>query len=132
MLREKMVELVSDKFVCIVDESKLVSGLGGSKDAMPVEIVQFCWEFNLKRLAELPEVKGCEAKLRMGPDGKTAYVTDNGNYIVDLYFQEPIKDARAAAKAIAGLTGIVDHGLFMDMADVVIIAGTDGVRQQSK
>lgn len=82
-----MVELVSDKFVCIVDESKLVSGLGGSKDAMPVEIVQFCWEFNLKRLAELPEVKGCEAKLRKGADGKEPYVTDNGNYIVDLYFQ---------------------------------------------
>ena len=126
-----MVELVSDKFVCIVDESKLVSGLGGSKDAMPVEIVQFCWEFNLKRLAELPEVKGCEAKLRKGADGQ-AYVTDNGNYIVDLYFQEPIKDARAAAKAIAALTGVVDHGLFLDMADVVIIAGSDGVRQQSK
>ena len=132
LLREKMVELVSDKFVCIVDESKLVSGLGGSKDAMPVEIVQFCWEFNLKRLAELPEVKGCEAKLRLGSDGKSPYVTDNSNYIVDLYFQEPIKDARAAAKAIAGLTGIVDHGLFLDMADVVIIAGADGVRQQSK
>ena len=87
LLREKMVELVSDKFVCIVDESKLVSGLGGSKgkrreereggvgggesflfscftnpppshppthtpspDAMPVEITQFCWQFNLRRL----------------------------------------------------------------------------------
>ena len=99
---------------------------------MPVEIVQFCWEFNLKRLAELPEVRGCEARLRTGADGKSPYVTDNGNYIVDLYFQQPIKDARAAAKAIASLTGIVDHGLFMDMADVVIIAGSDGVRQQSK
>ena len=127
-----MVELVSDRFVCIVDESKPVAGLGGSKDAMPVEIVQFCWEFNLKRLAELPEVRGCEARLRTGADGKSPYVTDNGNYIVDLYFQQPIKDARAAAKAIASLTGIVDHGLFMDMADVVIIAGSDGVRQQSK
>ena len=49
-----MVELVSDRFVCIVDESKLVAGLGGSKDAMPVEIVQFCWEFNLKRLPSSP------------------------------------------------------------------------------
>ena len=127
-----MVELVSDKFVCIVDESKLVSGLGGSKDAMPVEIVQFCWEFNLKRLAELPEVKGCEAKLRKGADGKEPYVTDNGNYIVDLYFDTPIADARAAGAAIAGLTGVVEHGLFLDMADVVIIAGKDGVRQQAK
>ena len=94
--------------------------------------MQFCWEFNLKRLRELPEVKGCEAKLRKGADGKEPYVTDNGNYIVDLYFQEPIKDARAAGKAIAALTGVVDHGLFLDMADVVIIAGSEGVRQQTK
>lgn len=132
LLREKMVELVSDKFVCIVDESKLVDGLGGSKDAMPVEITQFCWEFNLRRLAQLPELEGCEAKLRKKAGSDEPYVTDNGNYIVDLYFQTPIKDARAAGAAIAGLCGVVEHGLFLDMADVVIIAGKDGVRQQAK
>lgn len=47
----QMVEMASAKFVCIVDESKLVSGLGGSKDAMPVEIVQFCHKYTLGRLA---------------------------------------------------------------------------------
>lgn len=49
LLREKMVELASDKFVCIVDDTKLVSGLGGSKLAMPVEIVQFCHKYTLQR-----------------------------------------------------------------------------------
>ena len=183
LLREKMVEEVSDKFVCIVDESKLVAGLGGSKgesvwrgrrerwarttrggrwgksdflfhshsplfsshlsrpptqknkktDAMPVEITQFCWEFNLRRLQDLPELAGLtDAKLRQAADGKGPYVTDNGNYIVDLYFGTPIKDARAAGAAMAGLCGVVEHGLFLDMADVVIIAGKDGVRQQTK
>jgi hypothetical protein len=60
-----MVEMASAKFVCIVDDSKLVEGLGGSKLAMPVEIVQFCHLYTLNRLQALPEVAGCVAKLRM-------------------------------------------------------------------
>ena len=100
---------------------------------MPVEITQFCWEFNLNRLKGLPELAGLtDAKLRQAADGKGPYVTDNGNFIVDLYFGTPIKDARAAGAAMAGLCGVVEHGLFLDMADVVIIAGKDGVRQQTK
>jgi ribose 5-phosphate isomerase A len=98
---------------------------------MPVEITQFCWEFNLRRIRDLPEVKGCDAKLRMNKDG-SPYVTDNGNYIVDLYFSTPIKDARAAGAALNALVGVVEHGLFLDMADVVIVAGADGVRQMTK
>ncbi|DBA67664.1 TPA: hypothetical protein ACH3X2_001257 [Trebouxia sp. C0005] len=130
LLREKLVEQASKKFVCIVDESKLVEGLGGSKDAMPVEIVQFCYKYNLGRLQDLPELAGSEAKLRM--NGDKPYITDNQNYIVDLYFQEPLKDPYAAAEAISKLTGIVDHGLFLNMVDVVVIAGKDGVRLQEK
>lgn len=107
LLREKMVELASDKFVCIVDDSKLVDGLGGSKLAMPVEIVQFCHEYTLRKLQALPEVAGCVAKLRM--NGDEPYVTDNSNYIVDLYFEnEPIKDSYAAAKAIEAICGVVE------------------------
>jgi len=97
---------------------------------MPVEIVQFCWKYNLDRLQNLPELEGSEAKLRMA--GEKPYVTDNSNYIVDLYFQKPIKDAHAAADAIAKLTGVVDHGLFLNMVDVVIIAAKDGVQVKDK
>ena len=57
---------------------------------MPVEIVQFCWKYNLQRLENLPEVKGCTAKLRKNDDD-SPYVTDNSNYIVDLYFETPIQ-----------------------------------------
>jgi ribose 5-phosphate isomerase A len=164
LLREKMVEMASDKFVCIVDDSKLVKGLGGSKLAMPVEIVQvgmtgyghcvlwtpqynstsrdsdaalarqavlrlrfcgyaadwllswhcmqFCHKYTLQRLSKLPEVAGCEAKLRM--NGDKPYVTDNSNYIVDLYFQEPIKVMPCFsipdAKAVFA-DGRVGHGM---------------------
>lgn len=130
LLREKMVEMASAKFVCIVDDSKMVTGLGGSRDAMPIEIVQFCHLYTLRRLAALPEVAGCEARLRMV--GDKPYVTDNSNYIVDLYFQTPIVDAHAASKAILAIEGVVDHGLFLDMVDVCIIAGKTGVEVQER
>eukprot|EP00249_Psilotum_nudum_P004302 c17829_g3_i1 orf=604-1479(-) len=130
LLREKMVEAASTKFIVVVDETKLVDGLGGSQLAMPVEVVQFCWKYNAERLKNLPELAGCEAKLRM--DGDIPYVTDNSNYIVDLYFKMPIKDARAAGKAISSLEGVVEHGLFLDMATSVIIAGKNGITVQSK
>lgn len=65
-------------------------------------------------------------------DGDKPYVTDNSNYIIDLYFQDPIKDANAAAKAISALEGVVDHGFFLNMATVVIIAGSNGVTVQTK
>ena len=125
-----MVEMASAKFVCIVDDSKMVEGLGGSKLAMPVEITQFCHLYTLRRLAALPEVAGCEARLRM--EGDAPYVTDNHNFIVDLYFQTPIKDSHAASRAILALEGVVDHGLFLDMVDVCIIAGSDGVEVRER
>lgn len=130
LLREKMVEAASAKFVVIVDESKLVSGLGGSGLAMPVEVVPFCWKYNASRLQSLFQAEGCEAKLRM--DGDKPYVTDNANYIVDLYFKTPMKDSRAAAKAMLAFEGVVEHGLFLDMATAVIIAGAEGVRVNTK
>lgn len=54
------------------------------------------------------------------------------NYIVDLYFQTPIKDAKKAAAEIAALEGVVDHGLFLDMVDVCIIAGANGVEVKTR
>ncbi|XP_030460659.2 probable ribose-5-phosphate isomerase 3, chloroplastic [Syzygium oleosum] len=131
LLREKMVEAASKEFVVVADETKLVDGLGGSGLAMPVEVVQFCWKYNLVRLQDLFNEQGCEAKLRLNKDGKP-YVTDNSNYIVDLYFKTPIKDGPAAGKEISSLEGVVEHGLFLDMATAVIIAGKTGVDVKTK
>jgi ribose 5-phosphate isomerase A len=64
---------------------KLVDALGGSGLAMPVEVVQFCWKYNAERLKKLPELAGCEVKLRM--EGDNPFVTDNSNYIIELYFK---------------------------------------------
>ena len=133
LLREKMVEVCAKKFIVIVDESKLCNGLGPGFP-LPVEITPFCWEHTLRKVASLPSVAGCEAKLRMGsaatgskPDGDEPAVTDNGNYIVDLFFDEPIKDAVKAADELKNTVGVVDHGLFCGLTTAVIIAGSDGI-----
>jgi ribose 5-phosphate isomerase A len=131
LLREKMVEAASDKFVVVVDDTKLVTGLGGSGLAMPVEVVQFCWKYNLIRLQELFNEEGVDAKLRLDESGKP-YVTDNSNYIVDLYFKTPIRDANSAGAEISALEGVVEHGLFLNMATSVIIAGKTGVEVKDK
>ena len=133
LLREKMVEVMAKKFVVIVDDSKLCKGLGPGFP-LPVEITPFCHMHTLRTIAALPSVAGCEAVLRMGssstnkPDGDEIAVTDNGNYIVDLHFKEPIKDVNKAAEELKNTVGVVAHGLFVDMSYQVIIAGKDGIR----
>ncbi|TMW85684.1 hypothetical protein EJD97_022717 [Solanum chilense] len=134
LLREKMVEAATKKFIVIVDESKLVNYIGGSGLAMPVEIVPFCWEFTLKRLEMLFIEAGCVGKLRTtgGGGGEEPYVTDNGNYIIDLYFKKDMGDLKDASDAILRLAGVVEHGMFIDMATTVIVAGKLGVSVTNK
>ncbi|KAL7001038.1 putative ribose-5-phosphate isomerase 2 [Sarracenia purpurea var. burkii] len=132
LLREKMIESCSKKFVVIVDESKLVKHLGGSGLAVPVEIVPFCWKFTAKRLQLLFEAASCVAKLRIYSENGESFVTDNGNYIVDLYFKEEIGDLKAAGDAILRIPGVVEHGMFLGMATTVIIAGELGVWVKNK
>ncbi|KAF8117086.1 hypothetical protein N665_0012s0096 [Sinapis alba] len=132
LLREKMIEGASKKFVVIVDESKMVKHIGGSKMALPVEIVPFCWRFTAEKLRELMEGYGCEAKLRLGGEEGKAFVTDNGNYIVDLYLEKDMGDLNAVSDAILRLPGVVEHGMFLDMASTVIIAGELGVKIKNK
>ncbi|KAI3516681.1 hypothetical protein L1887_15632 [Cichorium endivia] len=132
LLREKMIECVSKKFVVIVDESKLVDYIGGSGLAMPVEIVPFCWKFTAQMLQSLFKEADCVAKLRTLPEKQDPYVTDNGNYIIDLYFKKDIGDLKAAGGAILGIPGVVEHGLFLDMATTLIVAGEHGVTVKNK
>ena len=130
LLREKMVEVCAKQFIVIVDESKLVPGLGVS-GAMPVEVTPFCWQHTLRQIAALPSVAGCRAEPRRTGDGQL-YVTDNQNYIVDLYFDRPIADAHRAAAELLNTVGVVEHGLFLDMATVALVAGKDGIYEKRK
>lgn len=135
LLRDKMVylPLVSEKFICIVDESKLSKGLG-PKAPLPVEITPFCYKHTMRLIESLPALKGCKAVLRMGSatntkiDGTNIAVTDNGNYIVDLFFSSPLLDAEQAAKELLNTAGVLEHGIFTRMTHALIVAGKDGIR----
>lgn len=130
--REKIVEAAAKTFVVIVDDSKLHEGLG-SKFPIPVEVVPFCYEHTARVIEALPALKGCKAVLRMGSvsnkkenvDKPT--VTDNGNYILDLHFEKPLKNPNQAADQLKRTIGVVEHGLFCGMTSVVLIAGKDGL-----
>ncbi|KAJ6839480.1 putative ribose-5-phosphate isomerase 1 [Iris pallida] len=135
LLREKMIEGASKRFVVIVDDSKLVPRLGGSGLAVPVEIIPFGWEYTLGKLKKLFDgVTGFDAKLRMSKVGDVEIdVTDNLNYIVDLYFENGIElDLGSISDDILRITGVVEHGMFLGMATEVIIAGKDGIKVMKK
>ncbi len=121
LLREKIIEMHADHLVIVVDESKLVPRLG--RGPLPVEIVPFGVEAHLRWLNTL----GCRAELWLEEDGSPV-VTDNGNYLVRCWFSNGIADPYALDRALAGRPGIVEHGLFLDMAGTVLVAGSAGTR----
>ena len=125
LLREKIVEIHARKFVVIVDESKVVAQLG--RGPLPVEIVPFEAGVHVNWLNTL----GCRAELWLEEDGLPV-TTDNGNYLARCWFANGIADPHELARALADRPGIVDHGLFLYMADTVIIAGADGIRIQER
>jgi len=135
LFREKIVEECAEKFIVIVDDSKLCDGLGPSF-ALPVEIAPFCWEHTMRAISELPSLKGGKPRLRLGSsannqvDGDDPAVTDNGLYIVDIFFDEPIADPPKAAAELKATCGVFEHGLFCGMTTAVIIAGKDGISQK--
>lgn len=137
LLREKMIEGASRRFVVIVDESKLVPCLGGSGLAVPVEVVPFCWKYTLGQLETLfDNDPGFYAKLRTSSDKEGVempFVTDNSNYIIDLYFEKGIRgDLDVVSDSILRFPGVVEHGMFLGMATSVIVAGKNGVTFMKK
>ena len=120
LFREKLVATAAKRFVVVVDESKMVRQLGAG--VLPVEVLPFLWRTTAERLAAL----GLTLVVRGGEE--TPYVTDNGNLILDVTIDGGIKYARELGAAIKNVTGVVEHGLFVGIADTVIVAGPEGPR----
>lgn len=119
LLREKIVAAMSDEMVVIVDASKLVAILG--VHPLPVEIVSFGYRATLLKLEEL----GYAGALREGNNGKL-FVTDNGNYIVDIRFDVPCVDPETIDREIKTIPGVIETGFFINMAGRVIVGHADG------
>ena len=120
LLREKIVAQAAQRLVITVDESKLSPRLGEQR-AVPVEVIPFGWKSQRKFMEDL----GAAASLRTGPDG-SAFMTDQRNYILDCRFG-PIDSAAQLARRFNNRTGIVAHGLFLNMATDLIVARPSGV-----
>ena len=113
LLREKIVASVSRKFVVVSDATKQVPVLG--RFPLPVEIIPFAQSLLIRNIAAM----GATVSLRKANDG-TPYRTHEGHRILDCAFGE-IPDPAALAKTLANMPGVVEHGLFIGMADVILI-----------
>jgi len=122
LLREKIVDSMSDEMVVIIDASKQVDSLGAFP--LPVEIVPFGYHATIKKV----EDQGFIGSLRSTADG-SPFITDNGNYIFDINFGGPIAQSDAPESIEAKLqkvVGVVETGLFIGIAGRVIVGHEDG------
>jgi ribose 5-phosphate isomerase A len=126
LLREKIVANASGQMIVIADESKCVGALG--KFALPIEIAPFGAGATQRAVEEILRAAhpGATFTMRKGKDG-LAFVTDGGHWIVDAALGR-IEDPRAVARALSAVPGVMEHGLFIDIAAMVVIGGPDGVR----
>ena len=121
LLREKIVAAASTREVIIVDPTKIVQQLG-TRSPLPVEVLPFAWSLAQLRLMDLAR----RAELRRNTEGET-YMTDNGNFIIDCHFDEAgIADAGQLETAVNIIPGVVENGLFVCLADIVIVGQDDG------
>jgi ribose 5-phosphate isomerase A len=124
LLREKIVASAARKFIVVVDSSKIVKTLG--KFPLPVEVVKMALPLVEPKLAAL----GLHPKLRQAKAGSGPYLTDEGNYILDCACGK-IEEPEVTAAEIRGIVGVVEHGLFLGMAEMVLVAGEDGVTEMT-
>jgi ribose 5-phosphate isomerase A len=121
LLHEKIVAYASRKVVIITDSSKQSSVLG--KFPLPVEVIPFAQPIIQKKI----EALGAQVKLRQLPDG-SPFVTDEHHHILDCRFGQ-IADPAGLASTLAAMPGIVEHGLFIGMASVVLMAKGNQVQE---
>lgn len=124
LLHEKIVAAASEEVVIIADAAKEVGTLGAFP--LPIELIPFGWTTTQLLVEELLvsiDVMGRNTTLRM--NGEEPFVTDEGNYILDLH-PTRIGNARQLAMALNQMPGVVENGLFVDLCDKVIIGYGDG------
>ncbi len=122
LLREKIVASASKRFIIVADETKVVPELGAFP--LPVEVIQMAVPLVMARLRDL----GFTPAIRQRKDGSGTYITDEGNILLDCA-SAGIADPEETAAEIRSIIGVVEHGLFLGMAERALIAGADGVRE---
>jgi len=131
LLREKIVAQAAQKFVVIADPSKKVSQLGAF--ALPVEIDPALWSLTVQAVCQSLVEAGYQAEiaLRGGTVGEPVFLTDGGHYVLDCSLKR-ISDVAQLDARLRGVPGVIETGLFIGLADVVIIGGTNGPETLTK
>jgi ribose 5-phosphate isomerase A len=126
LLREKIVAAASARMIVIADESKWVATLG--RFPLPIEVVPFGLAATRRKVEAAAAAAGAPgpALLRRDKDGNTLR-TDSGNWILDAALQR-IPEPKALADRLCAIPGVVEHGLFIGLAQAAVLAGPGGVR----
>lgn len=128
LLREKIIANAAKKFVVIADASKKVAELGAFP--LPVEIDRFSFALTVRAVRETMAALGyanAGLRLRAGPAGP-AFISDGGNFILDCRLGR-IADAAALDRALDAIPGVIETGLFIGVADEIILAGPEGLER---
>ena len=122
LLREKIVASAAKEFIVVVDSTKVVEILG--KFPLPVEVIPMALPLVEPKLKDL----NLNPKLRQKKDGSGVLITDEGNYILDCAVGR-IDDPEGLAAELKSIVGVVEHGLFLGMATLALVAGDNGVSE---
>jgi ribose 5-phosphate isomerase A len=126
LLREKIVASASDRMIVIADDSKWVDTLG--RFPLPIEVIPFGLAATRRAIGRAFAETGVSGEMlvRTSKDGHV-FVTDGGHWIVDAHLAR-IQDARRLAELLSAIPGVVEHGLFIGLANTAILAGAQGIR----
>lgn len=128
LLREKIVAAASARMIVIADATKVVEALG--RFPLPVEVNSFGLRATRVAIEKAAARLGLEGALTLRMKGESPFVTDGGHCIIDASFGR-IPDPQALGEALHAIPGVVEHGLFIGLADVAIVADAAGVRTLS-
>ncbi|GLS33244.1 ribose-5-phosphate isomerase [Mesorhizobium albiziae] len=125
LLREKIVAAASARVIVIADRSKLVETLG--RFPLPIEVNRFGLKATEIAIGRAAAKLGLDGALTLRMTNGEPFVTDGGHLILDASFGR-IPDTRALSEALHAIPGVVEHGLFLELATAVILAGADGIK----
>jgi ribose 5-phosphate isomerase A len=126
LLREKIVASASHRMIVIADASKRVADLGAFP--LPVEVVAFGLTATARAIERTAGALGLVGDVKLRIRDGVPFVTDGGNHVIDASFGR-IPDPEALANRLAGIPGVVEHGLFLGLADLALVASPEGVAE---
>lgn len=123
LLREKIVAAASKQMLVIADDTKIVEKLGAFP--LPIEVNQFGLTATKHAIEKVAQNLGLEGAISLRHDGNKPYITDGGHFILDAHFSAIIQP-KALADALVNIPGVVEHGMFLELASYAVIATRQG------